>query len=70
MMIRRNIDVTLGLVNDTIAKIISVVRDPSTNYVEEIKLLLLSGLKYSIERVSVKFEVVDRTYVIRKQFPL
>jgi len=61
---------TLGLVNGTIAKVISVVRDPSTDYVEEIKLLLPSGLEYSIERVSVKFEVVDKAYVIRKQFPM
>jgi len=70
VMIRCNIDATLGLVNGTIAKLISVVRDPFTDYVEEIKLLLPLGLEYSIERVSVKFEVVDRTYLIRKQFPL
>ena len=69
-MIRRNIDATLGLVNGTIAKVISVVQDMSTDYVEKIKLLLPSGLEYFIERVSVKFEVVDRAFVIRKQFPL
>lgn len=65
-MIRRNIDATLSLVNGTIAKIISVVQDPSTGYVEQIKLLLPSGVEYSIERVNVKFEVVDRAFVIRK----
>jgi len=27
-------------------------------------------LEYFIERVSVKFQVMDRTYIIRKQFPL
>jgi len=31
---------------------------------------LPSGLEYFIERVSVKFQVMDRAYVIRKQFPL
>ncbi|KAL6421581.1 hypothetical protein ACFW04_014310 [Cataglyphis niger] len=31
---------------------------------------LVNGLEYLIERVSVKFEVIDRAYVIRKQFPL
>jgi len=66
MMIKRNIDAILGLMNGTIAKVISVVRDPCTDYVEEIKLLLPSGLEYSIERVSVKFEMIDRAYVIKK----
>ena len=70
VMIRRNIDATLGLVNGTIAKVVSVVQDTSTGYVEKIKLLLPSGLEYLIERVSVKFEVVDNAFVIRKQFPL
>jgi len=45
VMIKRNIDATLGLVNGTIAKVISVVREPSTDYIEEIKLLLPSGLE-------------------------
>ncbi|XP_029172863.1 ATP-dependent DNA helicase PIF1-like [Nylanderia fulva] len=70
VMIRHNIDASLGLVNGTIAKVILIVQDTSTDYVEKIKLLLPSGSEYEIERVSVKFEVVDRVYVIRKQFPL
>jgi len=70
VMIRRNIDATLGLVNGTIATVISVVRDTTTDCIEKIKLLLPSGLEYFIERVSVKFQVMDRAYVIRKQFPL
>ncbi|XP_018372385.1 PREDICTED: ATP-dependent DNA helicase PIF1-like, partial [Trachymyrmex cornetzi] len=68
VMIRRNIDASLGLVNGTIATVISIVQD--TNYVEKIKLLLSSGLEYFIERVSVKFQVMDKAFVIRKQFPL
>ncbi|XP_070528970.1 uncharacterized protein [Cardiocondyla obscurior] len=70
VMIRRNIDATLGLVNGTIATVVSVVRDISTDCVEKIKLLLPSGLEYLIERVNVKFEVVDKAFVVRKQFPL
>jgi len=70
VMIRRNIDATLGLVNGTITKVISVTQNRSTDYIEKINLLLPSGLEYSIERVSIKFEVVDRAFVIRKQFPL
>lgn len=69
-MIRRNIDASLGLVNDTIATVISVVQDTSTDYVEKIKLLIPSGLKCFVERVSVKFQVLDKAFVIRKQFPL
>src|SRR5436190_5827451 len=42
----------------------------TTGYIEKIKLLLPSGLEYAIERVSVKFYVMDRAYVIRKQFPI
>jgi len=68
--IRRNIDASLGLVNGTIATVISVVQDTSTNYVEKIKLLLSTGLEYFIERVNVKFQVMDKAFVIRKQFPL
>ncbi|XP_070518832.1 ATP-dependent DNA helicase PIF1-like [Cardiocondyla obscurior] len=63
VMIRRNIDATLGLVNGTIATVVSVVRDISTDCVEKIKLLLPSGLEYLIERVNVKFEVVDKAFV-------
>ena len=70
VMIKRNIDASLGLVNGTIAKVISVVRDISSNYVEKIKLLLPSSSEYLIQRVSVKFEIIDRAYVTRKQFPL
>ncbi|XP_070529626.1 uncharacterized protein [Cardiocondyla obscurior] len=70
VMIRRNIDATLDLVNVTIATVVSVVRDISTDCVEKIKLLLPSGLEYLIERVNVKFEVVDKAFVVRKQFPL
>ena len=70
IMIRRNIDVSLGLVNGTICKVILVVRDISTDCVEKIKVLLPSGLEYFIERVSVKFQVVDRAFVMRKQFPI
>ncbi|XP_011883981.1 PREDICTED: ATP-dependent DNA helicase PIF1-like isoform X2 [Vollenhovia emeryi] len=70
IMIRRNIDASLGLVNGTIAKVTSVVQDISSNYIEKIKVLVPSGSEYLIERVNVKFKVMDRAYVIRKQFPI
>jgi len=40
------------------------------NYIKKIKFLLPSGLEHFIERISVKFKVMDRAYIIRKQFPL
>ncbi|XP_011863424.1 PREDICTED: ATP-dependent DNA helicase PIF1-like, partial [Vollenhovia emeryi] len=70
IMIRRNIDASLGLVNGTIAKVTSVVQDISSKYIEKIKVLVPSGSEYLIERVNVKFKVMDRAYVIRKQFPI
>lgn len=70
VMIRRNIDASLGLVNGTIATVISIVEDTSTNNIEKIKLILSSGMEYFIERVNVKFEVMDKAYIIIKQFPL
>jgi len=66
VMIRRNINASLGLANDTLATVISIVQDATTDYIEKIKLLLPSDLEYFIERVSVKFKVMDRAYIIRK----
>jgi len=60
----------LSFVNGTIATVVSIVQNTSTNYVEKIKLLLPSGLEYFIERVIVKFQVMDKAFVIRNQFPL
>ena len=56
--------------NGTIATVISIVKDKTTNYIEKIKILLLTSLEYFIERVSVKFQVMNRVYAIRNQFPL
>jgi len=35
------------------------VQDATIDYIEKIKLLLPSGLEYFIERVSVKFKVIE-----------
>jgi len=40
----------LDLVNDTIATVISIVQDTTTDYIKTIKLLLPSGLECFIER--------------------
>ncbi|XP_054015920.1 ATP-dependent DNA helicase PIF1-like, partial [Hylaeus anthracinus] len=54
IMIRRNIDVTLGLVNGTIAKLVSVTRGVD-NDVEKLKIILPTRQEHIIEPVSVKF---------------
>ncbi|XP_032686280.1 uncharacterized protein LOC116853764 [Odontomachus brunneus] len=41
IMIRRNIDVTLRLVNDTVGTITSITRGTNRNKVEKLKMLLL-----------------------------
>lgn len=69
IMIRRNIDVTLGLVNGTIGTITSIMRSAIDNEVEKIKIAMSSGIEHIIERISVKFAVMDRAFVIRK-FPV
>ncbi|XP_020297669.1 uncharacterized protein LOC109862139 [Pseudomyrmex gracilis] len=70
VMIRRNIDASKGLVNGTIGKVISVVKDIWNNNIEKINLLLPSGEEFLLERVCVKSSVMEKIYVIRKQFPL
>ncbi|KYN03093.1 hypothetical protein ALC62_06070 [Cyphomyrmex costatus] len=42
VMIRRNIDASLGLVNGTIATVISVSQDKNTDYIEKVKVRLPS----------------------------
>ncbi|XP_043271252.1 uncharacterized protein [Venturia canescens] len=70
VMLRRNIDVTVGLVNGTIGEVLSVSESLEKNLIEKVTIKLANGAQYSIERVSIKFEVIDGVYVTRKQFPL
>lgn len=52
VMLRRNIDVSLGLVNGTIGTITSIIRSVIDNKIEQIKIILSSGIEHTIERVS------------------
>lgn len=69
-MLRRNIDVTPGLVNGTIGTVVSASRELDKDDIDKVKIILSTGAEHEIERVSVKFELIDHIYVIRKQFPL
>ncbi|XP_076237403.1 ATP-dependent DNA helicase PIF1-like [Calliopsis andreniformis] len=71
MVIRRNIDVTKGLINGTIGVVSSVCRSiGDTNKVGSIKIVPPSGSKCTIERITVKFEAMDTAFIFRKQFPV
>uniref|UniRef100_A0A6V7LAY5 Uncharacterized protein n=1 Tax=Bracon brevicornis TaxID=1563983 RepID=A0A6V7LAY5_9HYME len=70
-MLRRNIDVGLGLVNETIAFIESAVKSimRGTDHIQEVNIMLELGQTYSIERTDVKFEILNGVYITRKQSP-
>ena len=67
-MLRRNIDVTLGLVNGAIGTITNFIQDAS-GQVTAINVQFNSEA-CRIEPVVSKFEVLSKVYVYRKQFPL
>lgn len=68
VMIRRNIDTSIGLVNGSICKVISVISN--NGHVDKIVVELSTGIQYSIERSLVNFEIIQGVYVSRQQFPL
>lgn len=68
IMLRRNIDVTLGLVNGAIGTITNFIKDASGR-VTAIDVQFPKE-KHRIEPVVSKFEVLSKVYVYRKQFPL
>ncbi|XP_063978978.1 ATP-dependent DNA helicase PIF1-like [Diachasmimorpha longicaudata] len=71
-MIRRNIDVTIGLVNGTIAVVQSISKSimKGKEYPKAVTVKLDSGQTHDIERMEVKFEIMDGVYITRKQFPI
>ncbi|KYN29042.1 hypothetical protein ALC57_01533 [Trachymyrmex cornetzi] len=69
-MIRRNIDVTLGLVNGTIGNVVAVNRCVDGNRIDSIKIVISDNKEITITKVDIKFEVFHKMVVHRKQFPL
>ncbi|XP_015120448.1 uncharacterized protein LOC107043441 [Diachasma alloeum] len=67
VMVRRNIDVTIGLVNGTIGIVTSVVKciDKAIEHIKLITIRLASGQECDIERMDVKFEIMNETYIKR-----
>lgn len=69
VMIRRNIDVSIGLVNGTIGTVVSVSKDRSTE-ITTIRIVLQSGKEYDISRLEYKFIIMDKISITREQFPI
>ena len=70
-MLRRNIDVTLGLVNGAIGTVCSVKYSiDQYNLVDSIAIKFDDGKEHDLEKVSSKFQVLDKAFVIRCQFPI
>ena len=61
VMLRRNIDVSIGLVNETIGKIVSVSRD-RTGTITNVQMIFKSGKEHSIPNLVYKFIVMDKKF--------
>ena len=71
VMLRRNIDVTLGLVNGAIGTTTSVKYSiDQANTVEKIMIQFSDGKLHQLTRVKSKFQILDKAYVNRQQFPI
>lgn len=70
-MLRRNIDVTLGLVNGSIGIVQRVKVDPdNTKIIKKIYIRFNKEHVYELSPVKTKFEIINRAYVHREQFPI
>ena len=71
IMLRRNIDVTLGLVNGAIGTISSVKYSiDQVGVVDSILIKFSAAHEHQLEKVNCKFQIFDKAYVIRRQFPI
>ncbi|XP_034936458.1 ATP-dependent DNA helicase PIF1-like [Chelonus insularis] len=69
IMIRRNVDVSLGLVNGAIGTIVSISKSShACEDVNSITIKFNNKKEYMIQQVSAKFQIMNDAYVIRKQF--
>ena len=71
VMLRRNIDVSLGLVNGSIGIVKSVTYSiDQANVVEKIKIQFSDDQVYQLDRVKSKFQILEKAFVMRHQFPI
>lgn len=70
-MLRKNIDVSKGLVNGSIGVIEKILCDvESDNKARKIRIKFNHNLTYELERVNTKFQILSNAYVHREQFPI
>lgn len=68
--IKRNIGVTTGLVNGSLATIVSITKTGNNGEIDTVEIRLDSDKKqYSIKRMDFKFIALENVCVVRKQFP-
>ena len=71
IILRRNIDISLGLVNGAIGTITSVKYSiDERNVVDSITIKFDNGKHHVLEKVNSKFQILDKAFVIRRQFPI
>ena len=71
VMLRRNIDVTLGLVNGAIGTVCSVKYSiDQAKVVDSIVVQFGDGNKQELSKVKSKFQILEKAFVIRHQFPI
>ena len=71
VMLCRNIDVPLGLVNGSIVivKLVTYSIDQA-NVVEKIKIQFSDDQVYQLDRVKSEFQILEKAFVMRHQFPI
>ncbi|XP_046142820.1 ATP-dependent DNA helicase pif1-like [Osmia bicornis bicornis] len=70
VMLMRNIDVTLGLINGTIGKIVGFLRAPDSEDINTVQFRLSTSTVHSLQRITSKFQIMDKAYVLRYRFPI
>lgn len=68
IMLRRNIDASIGLINGAIGEVVAVQKNENGK-IEKIDVRFGNTI-HQIERVSVNFEIFQGLYMTRKQFPI
>ena len=71
IMLRWNIDISLGIVNGAIGIVTSIKYSiDEANIVDSITVNFDSGKEHMLEKVNSKFQILDKAFVIRRQFPI
>ncbi|XP_054260220.1 ATP-dependent DNA helicase PIF1-like [Macrosteles quadrilineatus] len=71
VMLLRNIDVTVGLVNSAIGTVTGLrFNTDNSDDVDSVTINFDCGITHHLQRVNVKFQVMDNAFVYREQFPI